>query len=262
MHRPPLSWLIPPLIAHRCGGALAPENTLAGLRIAAALGCSAVEFDVMLSADGAPWLIHDEMLERTSNGTGRVCAKTDTELYGLDAGVKHHPAFADEPLPRLDDAAQLARQLNLMVNLELKPAYGFDEATGKVVAQYIVDNWAPDRWPLVSSFSFNALAAARRSAPELAIACLWERPPGNWRQHVDALGAIALHCAASELSDSVLEEAHQHGIAVLCYTVNDAASAEKLLKRGVSAVFTDRIDKLARYCNNYLPQLKNHPTSF
>ncbi|MEO8409530.1 MAG: glycerophosphodiester phosphodiesterase family protein, partial [Propionivibrio sp.] len=65
MSHPPIARPLPRVIAHRCGGALAPENTLAGLRIAAAMGFEAVEFDVMLSADGSPWLIHDETLART-----------------------------------------------------------------------------------------------------------------------------------------------------------------------------------------------------
>ena len=71
MIRPSPEWPIPRVFTHRCGGALAPENTLAGLRIAAALGIRAVEFDVMLSADGTPWLIHDETLERTTDGIGQ-----------------------------------------------------------------------------------------------------------------------------------------------------------------------------------------------
>lgn len=73
MTRPSPGWQLPRVFAHRCGGALAPENTLAGLRMAAQLGCRAVEFDVMLSADASPWLIHDETLERTTGGSGRVC---------------------------------------------------------------------------------------------------------------------------------------------------------------------------------------------
>ena len=68
---------LPRWIAHRGGGSLAPENTLAGIRLAARLGYRAVEFDVMLSADGTPFLVHDETLERTTNGQGRVCATPD-----------------------------------------------------------------------------------------------------------------------------------------------------------------------------------------
>ncbi|MDP3036273.1 MAG: glycerophosphodiester phosphodiesterase family protein, partial [Rhodocyclaceae bacterium] len=87
----------PRIIAHRCGGALAPENSLAGLAIAARLGCRAVEFDVMLTADGVPLLIHDETLRRTTTGRGRVAEMTLAEIRRFDAGGPHHAAFAVAP---------------------------------------------------------------------------------------------------------------------------------------------------------------------
>lgn len=126
---------LPRVFAHRCGGALAPENTLAGLRIAAQLGCRAVEFDVMLSADGSPWLMHDETLERTTDGVGRLGETRDVDLARLDAGCRHHPAFRGEALPTLAAAAALCRQLGLLANVEIKPAAGCEAQTGEVVAR-------------------------------------------------------------------------------------------------------------------------------
>ena len=93
MKSPAPEWPLPRVVAHRCGGSLAPENTLAGLPITAALGFGAVEFDVMLSADNTPWLIHDETLERTSNGKGLVSATPDSVLQSLDAGAYYHRSF-------------------------------------------------------------------------------------------------------------------------------------------------------------------------
>ncbi|MFZ2854812.1 MAG: glycerophosphodiester phosphodiesterase family protein, partial [Rhodocyclaceae bacterium] len=139
-----MSWLppgLPRVFAHRCGGALAPENTLAGLRIAAQMGCAAVEFDVMLSADGSPWLIHDETLARTTDGVGRVCDARDTDLARLDAGRHHHPAFRGEALPTLAAAAALCRRLGLLANVEIKPAAGFEAVSGEVVARRVLDLW-------------------------------------------------------------------------------------------------------------------------
>ena len=94
--------IYPRIIAHRCGGALAPENTLAGLRLAARLGCGGVEFDTMLAADGVPVLMHDETLERTTSGCGRVADLDSISLARFDAGSRHHPAFAAEPVPTLE----------------------------------------------------------------------------------------------------------------------------------------------------------------
>jgi glycerophosphoryl diester phosphodiesterase len=99
--RPRLGWSLPRVFAHRCGGALAPENTLAGLRVAARLGLRAVEFDVMLSADASPWLLHDESLERTTNGLGGCARRATRNCATLDAGAHQHPAFAGEAIPTL-----------------------------------------------------------------------------------------------------------------------------------------------------------------
>ena len=87
-------WSWPEVIAHRCGGALAPENTLAGLAIAARLGCRAVEFDVMLARDGVPVLIHDETLDRCASVAGRVVDLDGAQLMATDVGARFHAAEA------------------------------------------------------------------------------------------------------------------------------------------------------------------------
>ena len=242
MIRPAPEWFLPRVFAHRCGGALAPENTLAGLRVAAAMRMVAVEFDVMLSADLTPWLIHDETLERTTNGSGQVCKSADAQLRSLDAGAHQHRAFAGEPLASLEAASLLCRELGLMANVEIKPAAGFEAITGEVVARCIMELWRGAPLPLVSSFSELALANAREVAPQLPLACLWVRPPADWSDRMQVLGAFSLHCAAREIDDAVLEAASRNGIPVLCYTVNDREQATGLFARGVSSLFSDRID--------------------
>ena len=246
--RPGIQWTLPRVFAHRCGGALAPENTLAGLPIAAAMGFKAVEFDVMLSADGSPWLIHDETLARTTSGHGEVSAAPDAVLRTLDAGGKHHRAFAGEPLPTFDAAVRRCQDLGLAANVEIKPAAGFEAQTGEVVARRILDLWAGRPLPLVSSFSDQSLAAARRVSEKLSadlpLGYLWGRPPADWLDRIEALGVYSLHCAFDKLDDDVLAAARARGIPVLCFTVNDRKTAEKLFQRGVSAVFSDRLDLL------------------
>ena len=129
-----MPWPLPRWFAHRGGGSLAPENTLAGIRLAAGLGFKAVEFDVMLSGDGTPVLIHDETLERTTNGRGLVCDTPDAVLFALDAGQ-------GERIPRFVEAAALCRQLGLLANVEIKPASGHEERTAEVVARLGAELW-------------------------------------------------------------------------------------------------------------------------
>ena len=234
MHLPLPRW-----IAHRGGGALAPENTLAGIRLAARLGFAAVEFDVMLSQDGTPVLIHDETLERTTNGRGRVADTHDVVLFSLDAGGGEH-------IPSLAEAASLCRQYGLLANVEIKPTTGCEALTGEVVARDVAALWcdAPSP-PLLSSFSLEALAAARHVAPELQRGLLYEKVPDDWLATFECLQAYSLHCRADCLSDELLELARGRDVPVLAYTVNDPSAAHSLFGRGVASLFTDRIDLFA-----------------
>lgn len=235
---------LPPLIAHRGGGTLAPENTLAGLRTAVRYGYRGVEFDVMLSGDGTPLLIHDETLERTTNGRGHVVDTPDAALFALDAGSWFAPAFVDERIPRFSEAAALCRQLGLWANVEIKPAAGHEEATGEAVARQTEALWQGGEPPLLSSFSTVALEAAWRTAPALPRGLLVRAIPADWRAQVEALGCASLHCNAARNELARIREVLAAGVAVVCYTVNDQVRARELLRAG-AAVITDRLDLLA-----------------
>lgn len=227
---------LPRWIAHRGGGSLAPENTLAGIRLAAQLGFKAVEFDVMLSGDGTPVLIHDETLERTTNGCGPVAETSDNILFSLDAGN-------GERIPRFAEAAALCRELGLLANVEIKPATGYEKPTAEVVARMTAELWrGASVQPLLSSFSLEALEIARDLAPEIDRGVLYEVAPPDWLAVMHRLRAVSLHCDADLLVDVVLAEANARGIPVLCYTVNVPEKAKLLFERGVSALFTDRLD--------------------
>lgn len=217
----------PRIVAHRCGGALAPENTLAGLAAAARLGCRAVEFDVMLTADRIPILMHDETLERTTRCTGRVAERTFGAIRACDPGV-----------PTLAEAMAACRGLGLWANIELKPAAGHEEETGTVVGAWLAENW--DKRGVVSSFSEKSALAARRALPEAAFAMLYEALPDDWRAQCTRLGAAAVHLAAEHADAAVAAALAAADLPWACYTVNERAGAERLFALGCAAVFTDR----------------------
>ena len=231
--------IYPRIIAHRGGGALTPENTLAGLRLAARLGCHGVEFDAMLAADGVPVLIHDETLERTTSGRGRVADMNSTHLVRLDAGGRHHPAFAAEPLPALDEALRLCATLGLWANVEIKPAAGQEVETGRAVARHVAAAKGKLR---LSSLSSAALGAAEDEAPQLPRALLVQVIPPDWRERMAESGALALHSSARALTAETVAAVREAGLPLACYTVNNRDDAGRLFAMGVSAVFTDRPD--------------------
>ena len=237
-------WPWPRVIAHRGGGQLAPENTLAAIRRGHAMGFRAVEFDVMLAADLVPVLIHDETLERTTNGRGRVVEHASAALATLDAGSWFGTAFQGEPVPTFADAARLCQSLGLWANIEIKPAAGQDIETGQRTALLAADIWknAPGPLPLLSSFSVPALAAARDLAPQFPRGLLVSAVPADWQSRADALGCVSLHCNQSKLDESTARAVVAAGYGLATYTVNDPAIARRLFSWGVDAVFTDRLD--------------------
>lgn len=238
-----MRWPHPRIVAHRGGGTLAPENTLAAIRKARSLGFAAVEFDVMLASDGVAVLMHDETLERTTTGTGRVAQTDSGSLARLDAGSWFAPEFAGETVPRFTDAAALCIELGLWTNVEIKPARGAERETGRAVAAISAGLWrnAPSA-PLLSSFSVEALEAARETAPLLPRALLVAGIPPDWRERLASLACVSLHCDHRKLTIEQAKMVREAGYALLCYTANEVETARRLFAWGADAIFTDRLD--------------------
>jgi glycerophosphoryl diester phosphodiesterase len=239
----PERWPYPRVVAHRGGGTLAPENTLGAIRHGAALGFRGVEIDVMLAGDATPVLIHDETLDRTTSGRGSVSAVPYALIEKLDAGAWHGEAFRGEQVPTFVAAANLCRELDMWANVEIKPAKGYEAQTGRAVGQLTLDLWrgAPLQ-PIVSSFSMEALAAAKEVAPALARGLLVKRVPPDWPDRMQRLECVALHCNYRELTEALAAAIRSAGYAILCWTVNDTAEAKKLFAWGVDCIVTDRLD--------------------
>ena len=237
------TWPHPRIICHRGGGTLAPENTLAGIRKAADLGFGGVEFDVMLSADNMPVLIHDETLERTTDGRGSVAATTYAQLTGLDAGAWFGPAYRGERVPTFEQAAKACVELGLWANIEIKPANGFERETASVTAGLVAKLWAgASHKPLLSSFHRICLEVARSAAPEFERGYLTDRIERGWRESAEQLGCVSVHCNSGHLVEAQAHDVKRAGYGLLCYTVNDTDLARRLFSWGVDAIFTDRLD--------------------
>jgi glycerophosphoryl diester phosphodiesterase len=239
-------WPYPRLVAHRGGGALAPENTLAAIGLGQSLGYRAHEFDVKLSRDGVVILLHDERLERTTDGHGRAADLSWDELRRLDAGGWHSEAFRGEPLASFEDACRLLRSRDTMAHIEIKPTPGFDAATGRRVAELTQEHFrgAPVP-PLLSSFSFEALMAAREAAPAIPRGWLiGEFTDADW-DRLAALEAVSLHTNQRHFDLRNVERLHGRGYRVMLYTVNDVATAQWLLDAGVDGLFTDNLGEFA-----------------
>ncbi|MBN3791390.1 glycerophosphodiester phosphodiesterase [Burkholderia sp. Ac-20353] len=237
-------WPYPRVVAHRGGGTLAPENTLAALDEGARRGHRMVEFDAKLSADDVTFLLHDDTVDRTSSGHGPAARMRYAELAALDAGSWFDARFAGERMPTFDAAAARCIALGLAVNVEIKPCAGRERETGRRVAADAAAYWRGAAIPpLLSSFSFDALQQARDTAPDLPRGMLYETVPDDWRaQAVDALGCVSLHADHQSLDEPLVRAIRAAGLRILAYTVNDLARAQQLVRWGVDAICTDRID--------------------
>jgi glycerophosphoryl diester phosphodiesterase len=241
-------WNFPKIAAHRGGGILAPENTLAAMRCGLAHGFRAVEFDVMLSADGIPVLMHDPEFGRTVRGVGRVCEASAQQLGAMDAGAWFGAEFAGEPVPTFEQVANFCKDKGIWMNVEIKPSPGFEQQTGRAVAEWTNRLFAAEiasgsaALPLFSSFSFDAVAAAKSAAPGIPRGYLADVIPPDWHERLRALDAIALHTNHKNLSPQQAQAVKSRGFGLFCYTVNDPARAREIFAWGVDAFCTDRID--------------------
>jgi len=244
------AWLYPKLFAHRGGGTLAPENTQAGMKMAADHSYTAVEFDVKLSADEVVFLMHDDSLERTTNGTGKFNDKTaaDIELLEVSGWMTHFlHAESVERVPRLTAVMSFLHKNGMNANIEIKPCVGLEAKTGQAVAMLVEEiTRAQTVKPLLSSFSVEALRHARRVAPHLPMALLMETYLPEHDLLLHELDAISFNCNEANINPQMVTHLHARGTRVMAYTVNDESRAAALFQMGVDGIFTDNLDAMAK----------------
>jgi glycerophosphoryl diester phosphodiesterase len=228
------------VIGHRGAAGCAPENTLAGLRKASEFKCRWVEFDVRLTADGQLILLHDERLERTTNGRGEAALLSLATVQRYDAGRRFGAAFRGERVPTLAEAVALLSELGIGANVELKAVRDREAETGAMAAALLCGLW-PSRLPalLISSFSQKALAAVQACEPSIARGMLFRAVPRNWRVLAGRFGCATIHADHRRLHPALVAEIRESGYPLLAYTVNDPGRANTLFGWGVTSVFSD-----------------------
>jgi glycerophosphoryl diester phosphodiesterase len=237
------SWPYPTWIAHRGAGKLAPENTLAAFKLGASHGYRMFECDVKLSADGIPFLLHDDTLNRTTTGKGTAGTQSWSVLSQLDAGSWHSRSFAGEPIPSLENIAQFCLKNSYFLNIEIKPTPGQEAETGKVVAEHAARLWKDaDFPPLLTSFRPEALEAAQATAPLLPRGLLLDTLWKGWLETALTLDCAAVICNHALWDTSSVTQAKSAGFRCLSYTVNDEWAAKRLLDLGMDGIITDRVD--------------------
>ena len=218
--------------AHRGASAVAPENTVAAFRTAEAAGADGIELDVHLSRDGVPVVIHDETVDRTTDGHGRVAAMPLEQLRQLDAGTWFSHSFAGETVPTLEEVfAWAADRLRLNVEIKAVPA-------GLAVIELL--RAYPLARVLISSFDHALLERLRLQNPDLPLAFLVEtRFWGRAVRRAVSCRAESVHPRYDLLSRPLMAACRQHGLAVHCWTVDRPDVCNSLRRLGAAGIFTN-----------------------
>ncbi len=249
------------LQAHRGAAGLAPENTLAAFRMAIDLGMDATELDLQATKDGVVVVLHDETVDRTTDGHGRIGDLTLAEVKRLDAGAKAAPAFHGERIPTLRELIDLVKaggRPDFRLNLEIKFADGREGQPADLeerVLAVLHETGFTDR-VVVQSFHHPSAAKMKRLAPGIPCGLL----VGERRRPADPVAAVRAHGVDyyaphhSLVTPALLAALHQAGIPAVTWTVNDPADMRRLIAMGLGAMagdgmISDYPDRLAALRN-------------
>lgn len=233
------------LIGHRGVAGLRPENTYTSFKYAAELGLSWIEFDITLTADDFWVVMHDASLDRTTTGQGLVRGYKLLELAKMEAGLWFRPAYLNEPIPTLHGALQLAQELNLFCNVELKNTEADPNKNATLISEFIEKNHnLVHARILLSSFDLNCLIAVRSRLANTPIGYLIEEFAPDTIEIVRRHNFNSINCAVEKITLNDISMAAKANIPVFLYTINDQVTSSFWLDKGVSAIFTDRPDLL------------------
>jgi glycerophosphoryl diester phosphodiesterase len=230
------------IIGHRGVAGLAPENTLASFSMAAEMGLNWVEFDTHRCLSGEWIVIHDETLQRTTNGTGLIAETAYAELKRFDAGNWFSPQFKNVQIPSLKETLVHLQNLGLHPNIEIKQQSLNKEQDCKHFIQFLQGVWSINMpLPLVSSFDLETLILLRRHWINLPLGYLVEQFNDATLEEAIKYGLTTVHCNHELLDLTFLRKVtlQKNTIPILAYTVNNRKRIEMLLEAGVSCVFSD-----------------------
>ncbi len=229
----------PTIFAHRGASAYAPENTMAAFKLAVDQGADAIELDAKLSADGQVVVMHDDSVNRTTDGSGSVKSLSLADMRCLDAGSKFLPFFKTEKVPSLEEVfGTLGRKI--FINVELTNySSPNDDLADKVVA--LVKKYNLDERVLLSSFNLIALIQARKLLPKVALGFLTFIGLAETALHSRLVRfgpLLALHASYKDVTLYLIQTTQRAKSRIHVYTVNQPEQIQQLFKAGVDGIFT------------------------
>ncbi len=223
------------IIGHRGACGYEPENTLASFRKALELGVEMIEFDVYVLKTGELIVIHDNTVDRTTNGTGYVTDFNFDELRTLDAGNGEAIPLLSEVLDLVDKKAG--------INIELK-GIGTAAGVAGLITQYKNEKgWSDDLF-MISSFNHVELREFSEIMPSIRIGAVIEGIPVDYAAFAERVGAFSATLSAEFITQEYVQDAHNRGLKVFAYTINDEPEVKRMQLLGVDGIFSDFPDKV------------------
>lgn len=221
--------------AHRGYSGKYPENTMLAFRKAVEAGVDGIELDVQLTRDGVPVIIHDEQVDRTTDGSGWVRDMTLEELQKLDASSVFTGQFGFNPIPTLREYLELVHKLPLVTNIELKTGVfeyeGIEEKVWAMIQEFGVEDRV-----ILSSFNHFTILRMRELAPKLKYGFLSDTWIIDAGAYCAKQGVQCYHPSFRNLTHEVVRELKAHGLEINTYTVNTPEAVRDLAEKGIDAV--------------------------
>jgi len=222
-------------IGHRGASGYEPENTLRSFKKALELGVDMIELDVYICKTGELVVMHDDKVNRTTNGSGYLTEKTYQELQKLDAGK-------GEKIPTLEQVLDLVDK-KIDVNIELKGP-NTAKPIAKVIDKYIRQKDWSDQHFLISSFNHRELAEFKKIMPQINIGIPCMGIPYGLVKSAKMLDAYSINLSHELITQELIDDAHKKNLKVFVYTVNDHDDIKKMLSLGIDGIFSDFPDRL------------------
>ena len=238
------------IYAHRGSSGTHPENTLASFKEAAGLPVFGVEFDVHMTKDGELVIIHDETIDRTSNGNGYVKDMTLAELRTYDYGTWFSLEFQGEVIPTLDEVLEVFSETTHHLNIELKSdIFPYEGMAEKVIE--LVHAKGLDTRVIITSFDHETIRLVKHLAPHLETAALFMEVLVDPHIYIRSIPADALHITLPAALRSFTKKVIEEGIPVRVFTVNEETHVDLLRNTKVHAIFTDFPGKMHAYLSQF-----------
>lgn len=236
--------------AHRGFSGKYPENTMLAFRKAVEEGVDGIELDVQLTKDGEVVIIHDETIDRTTDGKGLVVSYTCDELRKFDASFKFRGQCGFNPIPTLREYFELVKDKNLVTNIELKTGlneyFGIEEKVWKLIEEYRLEDRV-----LISSFNHYSVLRMKSIAPNLKYGLLTETWIINAGKYTEDVGVECYHPHFFSMTAENVKELKEHNIEINVYTVNEEKDIRDMIEKGIDIVIGNYPDLTKKILEEY-----------